>query len=57
VSRIGEPERELVRRLLPYSLPAFAIAALTGGLFSGAGAAWSGGIAVIVVTANFVGNA
>jgi hypothetical protein len=57
VSTSGEPEHELVRRLLPYSLPAFAVAALTGGLFSGAGAAWSGGIAVIVVTANFVGNA
>jgi hypothetical protein len=57
VTRTGEPEHELVRRLLPYSLPAFAVAALTGGLFSGAGAAWSGGIAVIVVTANFVGNA
>jgi hypothetical protein len=57
VSTSGEPEHELVRRLLPYSLPVFAVAALTGGLFSGAGAAWSGGIAVIVVTANFVGNA
>ena len=57
MSTSGEPEHELVRRLLPYSLPAFAVATLTGGFFSGAGAAWSGGIAVIVVTANFVGNA
>jgi len=57
VSRTTEPEPELVRRLLPYSLPAFAVAALLGGLLGGAGAAWSAGIAVVVVTANFVGNA
>jgi hypothetical protein len=46
-----------VRRLLPYSLPAFAVAVLLGALLGGAGAAWSAGIAVVVVTANFVGNA
>ena len=57
MSRTTEPEPELVRRLLPYSLPAFAVAALLGGLLGGAGAAWSAGIAVVVVTANFVGNA
>jgi hypothetical protein len=57
VSTTGEPEHELVRRLLPYSLPAFAVAVLTGGLLSGAGGALSAGIAVIVLTANFVGNA
>jgi len=57
VSRTTEPEHELVRRILPYSLPACAVAALLGGLLGGAGAAWSAGIAVVVVTANFVGNA
>jgi hypothetical protein len=57
VSRTGEPEHELVRRLLPYSLPAFAVAALLGALIDGPGAAWSAGIAVVVVAANFVGNA
>ena len=57
MSRTGEPEHELVRRLLPYSLPAFAATALLGALLGGPGAAWSAGIAVIVVTANFVGNA
>jgi ATP synthase protein I len=57
VSRTGEPEHELVRRLLPYSLPAFVVAALLGAFLGGPGAAWSAGIAVIVVTANFVGNA
>ena len=46
-----------MRRILPYSLPACAVAALLGGLLGGAGAAWSAGIAVVVVTANFVGNA
>ena len=57
MSRTTEPEHELVRRILPYSLPACAVAALLGGLLGGAGAAWSAGIAVVVVTANFVGNA
>jgi ATP synthase I chain len=54
VSRIGEPEHELVRRLLPYSLPAFAVAALLGALLGGPGAAWSAGIGIVVVTMNFV---
>jgi hypothetical protein len=52
-----EPERELVRRLLPYSLPAFAVAALAGAFLGGAGAAWSAGIGVAAVTANFLGYA
>ena len=54
MSTSGEPERELVRRLLPYSLPAFAVAALIGGLLGGTGAAWSAWIGVAAVTANFV---
>jgi hypothetical protein len=57
VSRTGEPERELVRRLLPYSLPAFAVAALLGGLLGDTGAAWSAGIGVAAVATNFVGFA
>jgi hypothetical protein len=54
VSRTEEPEHELVRRLLPYSLPAFAVAALLGALLGGSGAAWSAGIGIVVVTVNFV---
>jgi hypothetical protein len=57
VSRTGEPEHELVRRLLPFAVPALAVAAIGGGLLGGAGAAWSAGIGVVVVTANFVGYA
>jgi hypothetical protein len=57
VSRIGEPEHELVRRLLPYSLPTFAVAVLLGAYLGGAGAAWSAGIGVVVVTVNFVAYA
>ncbi len=52
-----EPERELVRRLLPFSVPVLAIAAVAGALLGGAGAAWSAGIGVTAVTLNFVGNA
>ena len=46
-----------MRRLLPYSLPAFAVAAVAGALLGGAGAAWSAGIGVAAVTANFLGYA
>ena len=57
MTRTGDPEHELVRRLLPYSLPAFAVAAVAGALLGGAGAAWSAGIGVAAVTANFLGYA
>ncbi len=57
MTRTGEPEHELVRRLLPFSLPAFALAAAAGAILGGAGAAWSAGIGVAAVTANFVGSA
>jgi hypothetical protein len=57
VSGTGEPEHELVRRLLLFSLPAFAVAALLGALLGGAGAAWSAGIGVAAVAVNFIGFA
>ncbi len=57
MTKTGDPEHELVRRLLPYSLPAFAVAAVAGALLGGAGAAWSAGIGVAAVTANFLGYA
>ena len=49
-----EPERELVRRLLPYAVPALVVAAGAGAAIGGPGAAWSAGIAIVVVAANFV---
>jgi ATP synthase protein I len=56
VARV-EPEREVVRRSLPFipasAVLAFAIGALTGGR----GVAWSAVIGVGVVAANFVANA
>ncbi|HUF59349.1 MAG TPA: hypothetical protein VMR89_07715 [Actinomycetota bacterium] len=57
MTRTGDPEHELVRRLLPYSLPAFVVAAVAGALLGAAGAAWSAGIGVAAVTANFLGYA
>jgi hypothetical protein len=57
VTRTGDPEHELVRRLLPYSLPALAVAAVVGALLGGAGAAWSAATGVAAVTANFLGYA
>ncbi len=49
-----EPERLLVRRVLPF-VPLAAVAAFAiGWLVAGSGAAWSALIAVVVVAVNFV---
>jgi hypothetical protein len=52
-----EPERELVRRLLPLALPAIAVAAGAGAAFGGAGAAVSAGLGIAAVAANLVAHA
>ena len=52
-----EPERELVRRLLPFAVPALAIAAGVGAALGGAGAAWSAAIGIVAVAVNFVAYA
>ncbi|MFL5791207.1 MAG: hypothetical protein ACJ76A_06845 [Actinomycetota bacterium] len=49
-----EPERELVRRVLPF-VPLAVIAAFAlGWVAAGSGSAWSAAIAVVVVAVNFV---
>ncbi|HXF57129.1 MAG TPA: hypothetical protein VNO34_06090 [Actinomycetota bacterium] len=48
-----DPERELVRRLAPWGLPATGLALLGGALAGGAGPAWSAGLGVAVVATNF----
>jgi hypothetical protein len=53
VTRI-EPERELVRRALPFAVPALLAAAAIGWIAGGPGAACSAAIAIVVVAANFV---
>jgi hypothetical protein len=57
VTTTVEPERELVRRLLPLVVPALAAAAIAGALLGGPGAAWSASIGVAAVAANFVFHA
>jgi hypothetical protein len=52
-----DPERELVRRLLPFALPALVAAVAAGALLDGRGAAWSAGIGILAVTVNFVAYA
>ncbi len=49
-----EPERELVRRVLPFVPLAVIAAFAVGWLAGGSGAAWSAAIAVAIVAANFV---
>jgi len=49
-----EPERELVRRVLPFAPLAVVSAFLIGWFAGGSGAAWSAAIAIAVVAVNFV---
>jgi hypothetical protein len=51
-----EPERELVRRALPFALPALVVAFAVGGLTGGRDIAWSAGLGILVVAANFAAN-
>jgi len=54
VTSTVEPERELVRRLLPMAVPAAAVAAVVAALLGGAGASVSASIGVAAVAANLV---
>jgi branched-subunit amino acid transport protein len=49
-----EPERELVRRVLPFVPVAILGAFAIGWVVAGSGAAWSAGIAIAVVAGNLV---
>lgn len=49
-----EPERELLRRLLPLTAPALAVAAIAGLLLDGPGSAVSAGIAIVALAVNLV---
>jgi hypothetical protein len=57
VTSTVEPERELVRRLLPLAVPAAALAAALAAVLAGAGAAASATIAIAAVVANLVVHA
>jgi hypothetical protein len=49
-----EPERELVRRLVPFAVPVCIVAVAAGWLVGGAGTAWSAGIGTVAVAVLFV---
>jgi len=49
-----EPERELLRRLLPLTVPALAVAVIAGLLLDGPGSAVSAGIAIVALVVNLV---
>ncbi|MET0802175.1 MAG: hypothetical protein ABWZ53_13540 [Actinomycetota bacterium] len=51
-----EPERELIRRIAPFALPAAALAFAIGALVAGAEAGWSAAIGIAVVSLNFVAH-
>jgi hypothetical protein len=54
VTTAVEPEHELVRRLLPLTVPALVLAAVAGALVGGAGAGWSAAIGIGALAANLV---
>lgn len=51
-----EPEREMVRRALPYALPALIVALAAGVLLDSWNAGWSAAIGIAVVAANLVAH-
>ena len=51
-----EPERQLIRRVLPFVPPAIALAFVVGSAIGGWGRGWSAAIGVTVVAANFVAS-
>lgn len=51
-----EPEHELIRRVLPLSLPAAALAFAIGAVLADASAGWSAATGVAVVFANFAAH-
>jgi hypothetical protein len=53
----AEPERELIRRVSPFAVPAAVVAYAVGALLSGASVGWSAAIAIAIVYLNFVANA
>lgn len=53
----AEPERQLVRRILPLAPVAALLALVVGYAVGGWGAAWSAATGVAIVTANFVASA
>jgi hypothetical protein len=57
VTSTVEPERELVRRLLPLAVPTAALAAAVAAVLDGAGAAVSATVAIAAVAANLVVHA
>jgi hypothetical protein len=53
----AEPERELIRRVTPWALPAAIVAYGAGALIAGSDAGWSAAIAIVLVYLNFLANA
>lgn len=51
-----EPEREMVRRIAPFGVPAAALALLLGTVLAGWGAGWSAAAGIAVVTLNLVAS-
>ena len=52
-----EPERELIRKVSPFAIPAAVLAFAAGWLLGGSDAAWSAAIAIAIVYVNFLANA
>jgi hypothetical protein len=51
-----EPERELVRRALPFFIPVAAVAFLIASVVADVGAGWSAALGIVLVAANLVAS-
>jgi hypothetical protein len=56
MARNAEPERELVRRALPYGIPAALLALVAGAWVGGWDVGWSASLGVAVVALNFAAS-
>jgi len=54
--RSAEPEMEVVRRVVPFAVPAFAVALFVGALAGGWGVGWSAALGIAVVGANLAAS-
>jgi hypothetical protein len=57
MTRSAEPERQLLRRALPFAAPAVALAFVGGLAAAGLNVAWSAALGVAIVVANFAASA
>src|SRR6266496_3755375 len=57
MTRNAEPERAIIRRVIPFAPPAALVALLVGWLVASWGTGWSAALGIVVVVGNAAANA